>query len=109
MLLMIPSIYKTDLSDRKEMVEGLLSWLTPEQQWAYLDWCCQQLPPIFQGTRLDGPIIGGKKEAWLHLCTLCTQFRLNFEYARAELERLVKQVQPANGATRMIGLLGWGE
>lgn len=83
-------IYKADLGDRKEVVEGLLGRLSAGQQKSFLDWCCWHLKPAFAGTRIDGPILLGKKESWHWLCILCTQYGLDFDTARAELERRVR-------------------
>jgi hypothetical protein len=99
-------IYKLDLAERREIVEGLLGRLTPEQQKAFLVWCCRQLKPIFSGTMIHGPILRGAKESWHWLCILCTQFDLDFESARAELERRVRATKPADGAIRLIGVRG---
>lgn len=96
-------IYRADYADRKEVVESLLGWLTPAQQGEFLTWCCQQLPPVFAGTRIEGPILGGKKESWHWFIMLCTQYGLNFERARLELERRARNVMSVpRGARRMI-------
>lgn len=102
-------IHKADYADRKEMVEGLFGWLTPEEQLAFLNWCVTQLRPIFRGTSFEGPVVGGKKECWLWMCILCTDYGLDFEAARLELERRVREANPPKEAQRRVrtGGLTW--
>lgn len=100
------AIYDQDLGQRKEIVLGLLAWLSAGEQKAFLTWCCGQLASIYRGTRIDGPIIGGAKESWVHLVMLCTQLGLDFEVARAELERRVQRARPQREARRMLLIPG---
>jgi hypothetical protein len=110
LLMTAPSaIYELDYADRKELVVGLLAWLSAREQKKFLVWCCEQLPPVFCGTRIEGPIVGGAKESWVHLMMLCTQHGLDFEAARTELERRVRTTKPDDAARRAVlipGVLG---
>ncbi len=85
----LSAVYGQDLGDRKEMVVGLLARLTRAQQREFLRWCCGKLNPYFAGTRIEGDV-SGAGESWYHLCYLCTQHGMDFETARAELERRVR-------------------
>lgn len=82
-------IYAADRADRTEVI-GLLARLSPSGRVEFLNWCCRRTSGKLAVAFRDEPPLRDEIEAWIHLTNLCTSYGVDWDAARAELERRVR-------------------